>query len=165
LWLDLLDLLSCDTVAAARVRRALHVDSFNPADVRRFCMPWILDPFCFLSAFLPSVYSPVCSVLACYVVLVAASVADAAVPAGERVFAAGLVHSCLSPVSYCPALPPLLPPLRVCRGRSPSGVRRGPRFAVFFNFSFSLTLNSAAGLQIPVARAPPLVFYTSCSVG
>jgi hypothetical protein len=31
-WLDLLDLLSGDTVAAARVRQALHVDSFNPVD-------------------------------------------------------------------------------------------------------------------------------------
>jgi hypothetical protein len=44
----------------------------------------------------------VCSVLACYVFLVGASVADAAVPAGERVFAAGLVHSCLSHLSLPP---------------------------------------------------------------
>jgi hypothetical protein len=34
-----LDLLSGDAVAAAHVRRALHADSFNPAAVRRFCMP------------------------------------------------------------------------------------------------------------------------------
>jgi hypothetical protein len=32
----------------------------------------------------------ICWVLACYVFLVGASVADAAVPAGERVFAAGV---------------------------------------------------------------------------
>jgi hypothetical protein len=32
-----------------------------------------------------------------------AYVADAAVPAGERVFAAGLVHSCLRPVSLPPS--------------------------------------------------------------
>jgi hypothetical protein len=50
LWLDLLDRLSGDTVVVARVRQALHVDSFNLAEVRRFCMPWLLDPFCFLSA-------------------------------------------------------------------------------------------------------------------
>jgi hypothetical protein len=102
LWLDLLDLLYGDTVAAARVRQALHVDSFSPTDVRRFCMPWLLDPFCFLSPFPRSVCAAVCSVLACYVFLVGTSVADAAVPAGERVFAAGLVHSCLSPLSLPP---------------------------------------------------------------
>jgi hypothetical protein len=49
--------MSGDTVAAARVRQALHVDSFNPADVRRFCMPWLLEPFCFLSAF-PALFVP-----------------------------------------------------------------------------------------------------------
>jgi hypothetical protein len=38
----------------------------------------------------------------CYVFLVGASVADAAVPAGERVLAAWLVHSCLSPLSLPP---------------------------------------------------------------
>jgi hypothetical protein len=96
LWLDLLDLLSGDTVAAAWVHQALHVDCFNPADVRRFCMPWLLDPVCFLSACPHSVSVTVCSTLACYVLLIGASVADAAVPVGERVFAAGLVDSCLS---------------------------------------------------------------------
>jgi hypothetical protein len=45
----------------------------------------------------------VCSVLACYILLVGASVADAAVPAGERVFAAGLVHSCLGLLSLPPS--------------------------------------------------------------
>jgi hypothetical protein len=103
LWLDLLDLLSSDAVAAAQVRQALHVDSFDPADVRRFFMPWLLDPFCFLSACPRSVSVAVCSVIACYVLLVGASVADAAKPAGEQVFAAGLVHSCLRHLSLPPS--------------------------------------------------------------
>jgi hypothetical protein len=50
-----------------------------------------------------SICAAVCSVLACYVLLVGASVADATVPAGERMFAAGLVHSCLSPLSLPPS--------------------------------------------------------------
>jgi hypothetical protein len=33
-----------------RQSEPLHIDSFDPANVRRFCMPWLLDPFCFLSA-------------------------------------------------------------------------------------------------------------------
>jgi hypothetical protein len=103
LWLDFLDLLSGDAVAAARVRQALHVDSFGPADARRFCMPWLLDPLCFLSASPRSFCAAVCSVLACYVLLVGASVADAALPAGERVFAAGPVHGCLGPLSLPPS--------------------------------------------------------------
>jgi hypothetical protein len=93
-----LDLLSSHNVAAAHVRQALHVDFFDPADVRRFFMPWLLDPFRFLSACPRSVSVPVCSVLACYVLLVGVSVADAAVLSGERVFAAGLVHSSLRPL-------------------------------------------------------------------
>jgi hypothetical protein len=139
LWLDLSDLLSGDAVAAAHVRRALHVDSFDPAAVRRFCMPWLLDPFCFLSACPRSVSVAVCSVLACYVLLVGASVADAAVPAGERVFAAGVVHSCLHPL--------LLPPTsRVARPPSAtSGVPRpkplwgkawSPIYFFFLNICF-----------------------------
>jgi hypothetical protein len=113
LWLDLLDLLSCDAVAAARVRQALHVISFDPVDVCRCCMLWLLDPFCFLSACARSVSAAVCSILACYVLLVGASVADAAVPADECVFAAGLVHSCLRPLSLSPSS-------RVARGCPPS---------------------------------------------
>jgi hypothetical protein len=54
-----------------------------------------------LSACPRSVSVAVCSVIAFYVLLVGASVADAAVPAGERVFAAGLVHSC--PLSLPPS--------------------------------------------------------------
>jgi hypothetical protein len=100
-------------------------------------MPWLLDPFCFLSACPRSVSVAVCSVLACCVLLVGAFVAAAAVPAGARVLADGQVHSC-SPslvaavVPCCPALPGLLPPLRGLQGRSPPQVRRGPRFAFFF---------------------------------
>jgi hypothetical protein len=41
--------------------------------------------------------------IACFVLLVGASVADAAEPAGARVFAAGLVHSCLRPLSLPPS--------------------------------------------------------------
>jgi hypothetical protein len=115
LWLDLLDLLSGAAVVAAHVRRALHVDSFDPAAVRRFCMPWLLDPFSFLSAVPRPVSVAVCSILACYILLVGASVADAAVPAGERVFAAGLVHSCLRPLS--------LPPFSRVARRCPSSFR------------------------------------------
>jgi hypothetical protein len=36
LWLDLLDLLSCDTLAASQVCQALHVESFDSAAVRQF---------------------------------------------------------------------------------------------------------------------------------
>jgi hypothetical protein len=85
------------------MRQALHVDSFDPAAVRLFCLPWLLDPFSFLCAVPRPVSVAVCSILACYVLLVGASVADAAVPAGERVFAAGLVHSCLRPLSLPPS--------------------------------------------------------------
>jgi hypothetical protein len=44
-----------------------------------------------------------CSVLANYVLLVGASVADATVPAGEGVFTAVLVRSCLRPLSLLPS--------------------------------------------------------------
>jgi hypothetical protein len=71
--------------------------------VSRFCMPWLLGPSCFLSACACSVSVAVCSIPACYVLLVGASVADAAMPAGERVFAAGLVHSCVCPLSLAPS--------------------------------------------------------------
>jgi hypothetical protein len=51
----------------------------------------------------------------------------------------------------CTALPTLLPPLRGCRGRSASGVRRGPRFALFLSpigfFSF-LFLFCATNLTV-----------------
>jgi hypothetical protein len=98
-----------------RVCQALHVDSFDLAAVRRVCMRWLLDPICFLSACPRSVYAAVCSVLASYVFLVGASVADTALPAGERAFAAGLVHSSLRPLS--------LPSSSRVAGRCPSSFR------------------------------------------
>jgi hypothetical protein len=45
----------------------------------------------------------VCWILACFVFLVGAPVTDEVVSAGERLFAAGLVHSCLSPLSLPPS--------------------------------------------------------------
>jgi hypothetical protein len=75
-------------------------------------MPWLLDPFCFLSACPPSIRVAVCSVIASYVLLVGASVADAAVPVGDPPFAADLVPCCLQPLS--------LPPSSRVAGRCPS---------------------------------------------
>jgi hypothetical protein len=49
LYLDLLDILFCYAVAASWVRQALHVDSFHPAAVRRFCIQCLLDPFSHVS--------------------------------------------------------------------------------------------------------------------
>jgi hypothetical protein len=54
-------------------------------------------------------------------------------------------------VSCCPALPPLFPPLRGCRGRSPSGVRRGPRFAFFCKRTCDRVLRDNPGTQRPAA--------------
>jgi hypothetical protein len=71
-------------------------------------LPCLLDPFCFLFACHGSVSAAVCSVLACYVLLVGASVADATMPAGECVLATELVDSCLRPL-------PLPPSSRVAR--------------------------------------------------
>jgi hypothetical protein len=67
----------------------------------------LLDPFYFLSAFPSFDFAAVYSVFTCDVLLVGASVADAAVPAADRVFSSALVHGCR-------ALPPLLPPLWGC---------------------------------------------------
>jgi hypothetical protein len=81
----------------------MDVDSIDPAAVCLFCMPWLLHHICFLTAFQRSVCAAVCSVLACYVLLVGASVADAAVPVGDCVFAAGLVQVSLRPLSLPPS--------------------------------------------------------------
>jgi hypothetical protein len=40
LWLDVLDLLPCHTVAALWVRLALHVNPFGTAVIRPFYLPW-----------------------------------------------------------------------------------------------------------------------------
>jgi hypothetical protein len=47
-----------------------------------------------------------------------------------------LTERCVRVFPCCPALPALLPLLRECRGQSPSGVRRGPRFVFFLFFVF-----------------------------
>jgi hypothetical protein len=55
------------------------------------------------------------------------TVADAAVPAGERVFAAGLVHSCLCPLSLPPSsrvarrCPPCFRPFGGAEAEAPLG--------------------------------------------
>jgi hypothetical protein len=48
-------------------RLALHVDSFEAAPVRRCCLPWLLDHFCFLSDCARPVCAAVCAALATYV--------------------------------------------------------------------------------------------------
>jgi hypothetical protein len=69
----------------------------------------------------------VCSILACYVLLVGASVADAAVPVVERVFAAGLVHGCLRALSLPPSsrvvrrCPPSFRPFGGAEAEAPLG--------------------------------------------
>jgi hypothetical protein len=111
LWADLWDLLPHDSPARERVCQALHVDSFDADSVRAHCMPWLLDPFSFLQGCSRSRQYAVCSVLAAFVLLVGASVADDAVPAGSCTFAAGLVHRSLSTLS--------LPPVSRVAGRCP----------------------------------------------
>jgi hypothetical protein len=127
------------THAASSAPKNASLCLADHADVRHFCMSWLLDPFCFLHTFPHSVSVAVCSILACYVILVEAPVAHAAMHAGERAFVTGLVHSCLRPLS--------LPPSTRVERRRPSSyrpfggaeaealwVRRCPRFAfLFFN--------------------------------
>jgi hypothetical protein len=60
LWLDLMDLASCKHVASSRERQALQVYSFAPAFVCRFCMRWLLAPFCFFSACPRHLHNAVC---------------------------------------------------------------------------------------------------------
>jgi hypothetical protein len=74
----------------------------------------------------PALFVPL-SVLACYVLLVGASVADATVPAGARVFAAGLVHSSLRSLSLPPSsrvarrYPPSFRPFGGAEAEAPLG--------------------------------------------
>jgi hypothetical protein len=87
----------------------------------------VLYPFCFLSACPHSVSVALCSVLASYVLLVGASVADAAEPAGEHVFATGLVRSFLRPLSLQPSsrvarrCPPSFRPFAGAESEAPLG--------------------------------------------
>jgi hypothetical protein len=74
-------------------------------------MPWLLDPFSFLQACSRSQRDAVCSVIATFVLLVGASVADDAVPAGSCVFASVLVRRSLSALA--------LPPVSRVAGRYP----------------------------------------------
>jgi hypothetical protein len=117
------------------VRLALHVDSFDADAVRARCMPWLLDPLSFLQGCSRSRHDAVCSVLAAFVSLVEASVADDAVPLGSCVFASGLVRRslcalALSPASHVAERCPLL--FRSAGGADyPFGLRRGPRFGFF----------------------------------
>jgi hypothetical protein len=102
------------------VHLALHVNSFHVDAIRANCVPWRLDPFLFLQGCPRSLCAAVSSALAAYVLLVGASVADDAVPAGARVFASGLVRRSLCPLALPPAarvagrLPP--PPFRPAGG-------------------------------------------------
>jgi hypothetical protein len=135
----------------------------NPAGVRRFCMPWLLDPFCFLFACPRSGCAAECSVLACYVLLVGASVADAAVPAGERVLAAGLVHLVACALSRCrPRLvlpgvaPPPSAPSEAPRPKPSWGKAWSPiRFFLFFLDSALLPLLSLRCMTPHSHCAPP----------
>jgi hypothetical protein len=103
LWLDLLDLFFSDAIATAWMHRTLHVNPFDPVVVRRFCMPWLLDPFCFLSA-CPAICFCCCVLDSCLLCpCIGGFVAYAAVLAVERVFAPGLVHRCLGPLSLRPS--------------------------------------------------------------
>jgi hypothetical protein len=90
-------------LASASVRPALHVDSCDADSVRTHCMPWLLDPFSCLQGCSRSRRDAVCSVIAAFVLMVDASVADDAVPAGLCVFASGLVRRSLSALALPPA--------------------------------------------------------------
>jgi hypothetical protein len=102
-WADLWDLLPHAPPAREHVRLALHVDSFDADSVRALCMPWLLDPFSFLQGCSRSWRDAVCSVIAAFLLLVGASVADDGVPAGSCVFASGLVRRSLSDLALPPA--------------------------------------------------------------
>jgi hypothetical protein len=106
-----------------RVRLALHGDSFDANAVRARCMPWLLDPFSFLQGCSRCRRDAMCSVLAAFVSLVGASVADDAVPVGSCVFASGLVRRSLHALALSPASLRLLsvapPPFRPARGAEP----------------------------------------------
>jgi hypothetical protein len=104
------------------------VNSFDADAIRTNCVPWRLDPFLFLQDCLRSFCAAVCSVLAAYVLLVWVSVAADVVPAGARVFAVGLVHRSLSPLTpplacraarRCP--PPPFRPAGAAEAEAPVG--------------------------------------------
>jgi hypothetical protein len=120
-WEELWDLLPHESPDGERVHLALYVDSFDADSVFADCMPWLLDPFFFLQGCSPSRRDAVCSVIAAYVLLVGASVADDVAPVGECVFASGLVRRSLSAF--------VLPPESCAVGRCPLPFRpiQGPK--------------------------------------
>jgi hypothetical protein len=100
---DLWDLLPPSAPARELVRLALHVDYFDADAVRERCIPWLLDPFSFLQGCSRSRRDAVCSVLAAFVSLVGASVADDAMAVGSCVFTSGLVRRSLCALALPPA--------------------------------------------------------------
>jgi hypothetical protein len=127
LWANLWDRQLPEALAHKRVRLAPHVDSFDADSVRPHCIPWLLDPFSFLQDCPYSRRVAMCSVIATFVLLDGASVADDAVPAVSRVFASGLVHRSLSalalPSATCDAGRCPLPfrPTRGAEAEAPLG--------------------------------------------
>jgi hypothetical protein len=107
LWADLWDLLPHDAPARERMRLGLHVDSFDADSVQAHCMPSLLEPFSFLQGCSRSRRDAVCSVIAAFVFLVGASVADDPVSAVRVCALLGLcVALCL--LSRCRLRPVLL---------------------------------------------------------
>jgi hypothetical protein len=102
LWTDLWDLLPPAAPARSRVRLALHVDFFDADSVRtlRALAPGSLY---FLQVSPCSRRDAVCSVLAAFVLLVGASVADAAVALGSCMVSSGPVRRSLSAIVLPPA--------------------------------------------------------------
>jgi hypothetical protein len=95
-----------------------HLRSFSDVPAALGVSPMVL--FLLPVRLSRSVCATACSVIACYALWVGASVAAAAVPAGDSLFAAGLVRCCLRPLKLPPSssvagrCPPLLPHLRDC---------------------------------------------------
>jgi hypothetical protein len=86
-----------------RMARQFYISvCLRPCRCPQCLQPRLLDPVYVFSARPHSVCAAVCSVIACYVLLVGASVADATVPAGDGVLAAGLVRRCLHVLSLLP---------------------------------------------------------------
>jgi hypothetical protein len=127
LWRDILDLLPPAAMARSHLLLAQHVDSFDADAVCTHCMPWVLDPSCFLQDCPLAVCAHVHSLVAAYVLLVGASVADATVPVGQHEFASGLVHRSLLPLALPPAsrvaghCPPPFRPSGGAEAEAPAG--------------------------------------------
>jgi hypothetical protein len=102
-WAGLWDLRPPAAPARLRVRLALHADSFDADSIRLLFVPLLLDPLSFLQGRPRSYCDAVCSVLATFVRLVGASLADAVLPVGSCVFASGLSRRSLSALTLPPA--------------------------------------------------------------